>query len=160
MAQANPYHSFVKGKDPFEVMRETPRKLRELAGGLGPAGLERSLGAGRWPAHSILSHLADCELAFGFRIRQMLTIDDHVMQPFDQNKWARPYGTLGGQHALEVFTALRGWNLALIKTLQPQELERKASHPERGELTLLTLFETMAGHDINHLSQLEKIRGL
>jgi len=30
-------------------------------------------------------------------------------------------------------------------------------HPERGEMTFKTVVETMAGHDINHLGQLERI---
>jgi hypothetical protein len=160
MTQANPYQSFVGDRDPSEVMRETPRRLRELVDGLGAPGLERSLGPGKWPVRTILSHLADCEVAFGYRIRQVLAVDNYEMQPFDQEKWARPYDTFSGQHALEVFIAVRGWNLALLKTLLPQDLERKTSHPERGAMTLRTLLESIAGHDLNHLQQVERIRGL
>jgi DinB superfamily len=157
MSTANPYASFLENRDPFQVVRETPKRLRELADRLGAQGLERRSAPGKWPARSILSHLADCEVSFGFRLRQTLTIDDHIMQPFDQDKWARPYDSFSGQQALEVFTALRGWNLALIKTLSPEHLTRKTTHPERGEMTLQTLIETMAGHDTNHLRQLDSI---
>ncbi|HEV2274665.1 MAG TPA: DinB family protein [Acidobacteriaceae bacterium] len=159
MSQANPYDGFLGERDFAEVLRETPRRVRELAGRLGAAGLERSLEPGKWPARGILCHLADCEIAFGFRLRQTLSVDDHVMQPFDQEKWARSYGPVSGQHAVEVFTALRGWNLALLKGLTPAELDRRASHPQRGEMRLRTIAETMAGHDLNHLQQLEKIAG-
>ena len=31
------------------------------------------------------------------------------------------------------------------------------THPERGELTLGVLVETQAGHDLNHLAQLQRI---
>ncbi|HEY4046842.1 MAG TPA: DinB family protein [Acidobacteriaceae bacterium] len=157
MTTINPYASFLDGKDPFEVVRETPKQLRELVGQLSSKGIERSIAPGKWPARSILSHLADCEVSFAFRLRQTLTIDDHVMQPFDQEKWAVPYDTFSGQQALEVFTVLRGWNLALFKTLTPEQLRRKATHPERGEMTFRTIVETMAGHDTNHLRQLEMI---
>jgi hypothetical protein len=34
---------------------------------------------------------------------------------------------------------------------------RLVTHPERGEMTFKTLVETMAGHDLNHLGQLERI---
>lgn len=157
MSKANPYAIFLENRDPFEVVRETPQRLRELVDRLGAKGLERSVSAGKWPARSILSHLADCEVSFGFRLRQTLAIDDHVIQPFDQEKWALPYDSFSGQQALEVFTALRGWNLALFKTLTPEQLKRQATHPERGEMTLATIIETMAGHDTNHLRQLEDI---
>jgi hypothetical protein len=157
MIQLNPYASFLKDREPFEIVRETPKRLRDLVDRLGAQGLERSTAAGKWPARSILSHLADCEVSFAFRLRQTLTVDNHVIQPFDQEKWALPYGAFSGQQALEVFTALRGWNLALFGTLTPQQLGRKTTHPERGEMTLMTIIETMAGHDVNHLHQIETI---
>jgi Family of unknown function (DUF5522)/DinB superfamily len=158
MTQGNPYASFLGDRDAFQVVRETPRRLRELVDTLGAGGLECSLGPGKWPVRSIISHLADCEIAFGFRLRQTMAIEDHTMQPFDQDKWARPYDSISGQLALEVFTALRGWDLALIKTLTAEDLARKANHPELGDLTLRMIVETMAGHDTNHLLQIEKIR--
>jgi hypothetical protein len=37
------------------------------------------------------------------------------------------------------------------------DFERAAHHPERGDLTLRTLLETMAGHDLNHLIQLQRL---
>jgi uncharacterized damage-inducible protein DinB len=157
MSKANPYADFVEKRDPFTVVRETPKQLHDLIAQLGPQGLERRLAPGKWRARAILSHLADCEVSFGFRLRQTLTIDNHVMQPFDQDKWALPYDSFSGQQALEVFSALRGWNVALLQTLTPDQLEREVMHPERGEMTLRTIVETMAGHDTNHLRQLETI---
>jgi hypothetical protein len=79
------------------------------------------------------------------------------MQPFDQDKWAEPYATMDANAALELFEALRNWNVALLKTLTPAQFQKKTTHPERGEMTFGTIVETMAGHDINHLQQLEEI---
>ena len=36
-------------------------------------------------------------------------------------------------------------------------MAKKCSHPERGEMTFRTIVETMAGHDLNHLLQVEAI---
>jgi hypothetical protein len=36
-------------------------------------------------------------------------------------------------------------------------LAKPLNHPERGEMTVQTIVETMGGHDINHLRQLEGI---
>jgi hypothetical protein len=58
-----------------------------------------------------------------------------------------------------VFTALREWNLRFIGLALPEAAERPATHPERGAMTFLTIVETMAGHDLNHLGQLKKIAG-
>jgi len=34
-------------------------------------------------------------------------------------------------------------------------MEKKLTHPERGDMTFRTVIETMGGHDLNHLKRLE-----
>jgi hypothetical protein len=94
---------------------------------------------------------------FAFRLRQTLAEPHHVIQPFDQDRWARVYGAFDARSALEVFRAVRNWNLKLIESLPQESLGKSVTHPERGDMTFQTIFETMAGHDINHLGQIEAI---
>ena len=155
----NPYASFVGTREAREVVETTPLELHRLAGRIGAARMTAPRAPGKWSARDILSHLADCEIAFGFRLRQVLAEDRHVMQPFDQDKWAAPYPQMDATAALQLFEALRNWNVALLKTVTPEQLEKKTTHPERGDMTFRTIVETMAGHDINHLKQLEEIAG-
>ena len=103
----------------------------------------------------MLCHLADCEIAFAFRLRQALAETDHVIQPFDQDRWSAPYGSYDGAAALATFLAVRNWNLALLRTVPAAEMEKPVTHPERGRMTFRTLVETMAGHDVNHVRQIE-----
>lgn len=155
----NPYASFLEGRDPVKVVADTPAKLEELAAGLGPEGLRRSLVPGKWTSREILCHLADCEIAFGFRLRQALAEDHHVVQPFDQDQWAKHYAGYDVRQALAMFSSARQWNVALIRSLPPEAFCKPLGHPERGEMTFQVLVETMAGHDLNHLRQLETIAG-
>jgi DinB superfamily len=155
----NPYASFLVGQDALQVVAETSGRLRDLAGKLGDGGMERTYAPGKWSARMILCHLADSEVAFAFRLRQALAEPHHVIQPFDQNAWANSYSSpnLSGTAALNAFLALRQWNLALLKN-QPQAVFKKPlTHPERGSMTFNVLLETMAGHDLNHLRQLDAI---
>jgi hypothetical protein len=153
----NPYASFLGGRDPRAVIAETPAKLSAQVERLGSGGLKRSHAPGKWSAAEVLCHLADCEIAFGFRIRQTLAQDNHVCQPFDQDAWSKPYAQLDPHAALEQFAAARRWNVALLETVPPAGMAKTLTHPERGEMTLQTVVETMAGHDLNHVAQLEKI---
>jgi uncharacterized damage-inducible protein DinB len=153
----NPYAAQLGSRDAREVIAETAGTLASLVSRLGNGGLKRSLGPGKWSASAILCHLADCEVAFAFRLRQALAQDDHVMQPFDQDEWAKPYGELDGHWALETFSAVRRWNLALLSAVPPETFSKPCSHPERGQMTFQTLVETMAGHDLNHVGQLQTI---
>ena len=45
----------------------------------------------------------------------------------------------------------------MLKTLAPEQLARRLTHPERGEMSFEVIVETMGGHDLNHLKQLEAI---
>ena len=153
----NPYASFMGDRQPREVIEVTASHLQTLLAGLGPDGAERAPAPGKWNARQILCHLADCEIVFAFRLRQTLAEDYHVIQPFDQDRWAAMYDAFDAGSALAVFTVVRGWNIRLLKATPPVVLDKKLAHPERGEMTFRTVIETMAGHDLNHLGQIERI---
>jgi len=155
----NPYASFLGNRDPHEVIAATAGRLREIASTLGAAGVERKPAPGKWSVREIVCHLADTEVAFGFRLRQSLAEDNHVVQPFDQEKWDDFYDAYDVHSALATFDAIRAWNLALIRSLPPDAFSRELTHPERGRMTFRVLVETMAGHDLNHLRQMEAIAG-
>jgi len=155
----NPYAPALGTRDAREVVESTPLELHRLAGRIGASRITIPRAPGKWSPRDILAHLADCEIAFGFRLRQTLAEDDHVLQPFDQDKWAAPYATVDATAALTLFEALRNWNVALLKTVTPQQMQRAVTHPERGAMTFQTIIETMAGHDLHHVKQLEEIAG-
>ncbi len=155
---ANPYASFVSDRNPVDVIEETSRRLSEIVTKLSVnSNIEWRPAPGKWNAREILCHLADCEIAFAFRLRQTLAETNHVMQPFDQEKWAGMYGGLSARAALSAFSSLREWDLALIQNTPADQMVKKCNHPERGDMTLRTIVETMAGHDLNHLRQLDAI---
>ena len=144
-------------RDPIESLEASARRIEELARRAGPAGLEKSYGPGKWSGKQILAHLADAEIGVGFRLRQALAEDNHTIQPFDEGAWARRYVDVDVEAALRSFVALRQWNLALFRRLGPGDLSREAYHPERGPETVEVIIRLLAGHDLNHLAQLETI---
>ena len=154
----NPYASQLSGLDPVEVITATPAKLRALMNAIGGRA-DQPRAPGKWSAREIVCHLADCEVAFAFRLRQTLAEDRHIMQPFDQEAWAKRYAGYDVEAALATFTALRQWNLALVRSFTAADMARPVTHPERGDMTLATIVETMGGHDRNHLQQVEEIAG-
>lgn len=153
----NPYASHLGDRDPIEVAAATPRKLEGFLKTLGREGMEQSAAPGKWSAREIICHLADCELVFAFRLRQALAEQEHVIQPFDQDKWAQTYAAYDARAALAVFSSVRDWNLKFISAVPRQAFAKPLTHPERGKMTLQTVIETMSGHDLNHLKQLESI---
>jgi hypothetical protein len=161
MPELNPYARFIDHRPVATILAATPSLLTSLSEAIGPEKIATTPAPGKWSPAEILCHLADCELAFGFRLRQTLAEDHHILQPFDQDIWAAPYASFGpdkgAAQALATFTALRHWNLLLITASLPAAANKPVSHPERGTMTFTTITETMAGHDINHLQQLQRL---
>lgn len=153
----NPYARQLGLRDPLKVVATTARLLEQLSVALGPVRIEESPAPGKWSPLEILCHLADCELVFAYRIRQVLAEDHHVIQPFDQDLFARSYSGYDAQAAMMTFSCVRQWNLMLLRSASPEVMAKPVLHPERGAMTFRELIETIAGHDLNHLAQLEAI---
>jgi DinB superfamily len=157
MSQLNPYDSFLDGRPVDAILASTPDAVAECLKAIGPGRIDSPPAPGKWSAAEIVCHLADCEIVFAFRFRQTLAEDGPTIQPFDQEKWAARYSGVPATEAYAAFSALRNWNLRLIRDALPGAAERMMTHPERGTMTFQSVVETMAGHDLNHLGQLRKI---
>lgn len=157
MSELNPYAKYLDGRQVEKILAGTPLELASLIETLGPEKCAMSPAPGKWSAAEIVSHLADCEQVFAFRLRQTLAEPGHVIQPFDQEKWAANYTGISAAQALQVFSAARAWNLLLIAKALPAKADTPVTHPERGTMTFGDIVATIAGHDLNHLGQLKKI---
>ena len=155
----NPYAEYLGGRDPITVMTQTPEELRRLATVLA-SRLDQAPVPGKWSPREILCHLADTEIAYAFRLRQAVAETHHVIQPFDQARWAASYAAYDTNSALVTFAALRAWDVAFITPLSSDTKKTRLWHPERGEMSLQVMIEMMAGHDLNHVRQLEAMTGL
>ena len=158
-ALARPYAHLLEGRDPIEVLRETPGRLLDLLKPLSPEQIEYKPAPNKWSIREILCHLADCELVWSTRLRMTFGSDTPALQPFEQDAWGRAYDGAGytTSAARATFTAVRQWNLALLEGLSEADAQRPATHPELGTITLWHIAEIAAGHDLHHLNSLEKV---
>lgn len=142
-------------RNPITVLSETPKQLEAMTAALLERS-EQSYAPGKWTARELLCHLTDAELGIGFRLRQIVA-GVETIQPFDQDAWVSQNKKLPLELALNTLLALRAWNLAWLRGLDKSVWERKYHHPERGEETFDVAVRLLAGHDLNHLGQLEQI---
>jgi hypothetical protein len=107
----------------------------------------------------ILAHLADAELAISWRLRQVLTNNAIPIQAYDQNLWATTfnYARRDPRQSLANFRTLRESNLALLKSVPRKLWENYGVHAERGNESVSHVVKMVAGHDLNHLQQVERI---
>jgi uncharacterized damage-inducible protein DinB len=151
--------SYVAENDPLKIQSATPKKIERLVSRAPAPKLRKQPAPGKWSVAEILAHMADAEIVFGYRIRTILGAPGTSIQAFDQDKWAQAmsYGKLDARKSLERFTAFRKANLDLLKSLSPAQRKYHGMHAERGEESIETIAKLCAGHDINHLRQIEKI---
>lgn len=151
--------SYLAEQDPLKIQFATSKKLARLIARASGSKLRKQPAPGKWSVSEILAHLADTELVFGYRIRAILGAPGTPIQAFDQDKWAQAmaYGKSDPRKSLERFAAFRKANLDLLKSLSPAQWKYHGMHAERGEESIETIAKLCAGHDINHLRQVEKI---
>ena len=151
--------SQLGGKDPLKVQADTPKKLGRLIQRVSPAKLRKRPAPGKWSAGEILAHLADAEFVTAWRLRQILGAPGTPIQAYDQDTWAAAghYEKRDARKSLEQFRATREANLALLKSLTAEQWKHHGMHAERGIETIQHIACMMAGHDLNHLGQVERI---
>jgi hypothetical protein len=137
--------------DMFGVMAEMPklvaRAFRE------PRPIKAGSG---WTPHEVAAHLADVEVVEGWRVRQVLSEDEPMLQAFDQELWAANlhYSERDLATSLATYAANRQSNLELLRLAGEAGLDRMYSHPEFGNRPLRAFIEHIADHDLAHLKQI------
>jgi uncharacterized damage-inducible protein DinB len=149
----------VTGKDPIRIQHETAKKLQKLIKPLSKKRLSQRPEPGKWSIAEILAHLADAELAGGWRLRLIAGQDGVPVQAFDQDVWAKTfdYANRDPRQSLQTFRVLRENNLRMLKSLPKNVWENHGMHQERGKETIAHIVRMFAGHDLNHLAQIERI---
>ena len=151
--------SYANGKQPLSVQRATPKKLAALTKRMDKKKMTRRPQPEKWSVAEILAHLADAELVIGWRLRSILGASGNPVQAYDQDVWANTfdYKRRDPKASIETFRVLRESNLALLKTVPKNLWENYGLHQERGKESIAHIVNMVAGHDLNHLQQLEKI---
>ncbi len=127
---------YVEGKKPLAVQAATANKLARLIKGVPVSRLRKRPAPDKWSVSEILAHLADTEMVGGFRMRLILGAPGTPIPAFDQDRWVSSghYDKRNPRQSVEQFV-----------------------HAERGVETIDRITHMFAGHDRNHLQQIERI---
>lgn len=150
---------YVEGQDAIKVQRVTAARLKKAIQGLTPKQLKWRPEPAKWSIAEILAHLSDTEIVASWRMRSVIGENGITIQPFDQDAWASAfdYQNRDARRSLELFRMLRENNLAMLKEISPQTWDNHGMHLERGKETIAHLARMFAGHDTNHVLQVERI---
>jgi hypothetical protein len=151
--------SYGEGKEPLRLQQAAPKKLASLLKGRTGKQLMKRPAPDKWSVAEIVAHLADAELAISWRLRQTLANNAVPIQAYDQDLWAKTfnYAKRDPRESLANYRTLREANLALLKSVPRKLWENYGVHQERGNESVNHVVRMVAGHDLNHLQQVEKI---
>jgi hypothetical protein len=149
----------VADQDPFKVQAATPKKISRMIAGAAPTKLRKRPAPDKWSVAEILAHLADVEIVIGWRVRSVLGAPGTPIQAYDQEAWAKAgrYEKRNPRASLAQLIAVRNANLDLYKSLAPEQWKLWGLHSERGQESVEQIVRMLAGHDLNHLQQIEQI---
>jgi DinB superfamily len=149
----------VAGQEPLKVQAATPKKLERLLARASAAKLRKRPVPDKWSVAEILAHLADVEIVVGWRVRSILGAPGTPIQAFDQDAWvvSGHYEKRNPRESVAQFRAARAANLALYKSLSAEQWKHYGMHSERGQESVEHIVRMLAGHDLNHLQQIETI---
>src|SRR5262249_16961710 len=150
---------YVEGQDPLKVLAATPKKLEKLVSSISPAKVRKKPAPGKWSVGEVAAHLAEAEIVIGWRVRSILGTPGIAIQAYDQDAWAKAgqYEKRNPRESVELFRAMRAANLSLYKSLSKDQWKHYGIHSERGQESIEQIARMIAGHDINHLRQLERV---
>ena len=151
--------SYQEGQEPLKIQQATAKKIERLIKGVPKKKLMTRPEPSKWSVAEIIAHLADTELVGGFRMRLMLGENGVAIQAFDQDVWAEKfeYRNRDPKTSLAAFRALRENNIAFLKSIPKAMWNNYGMHSERGKESVTRVVQMFAGHDLNHLGQIERI---
>lgn len=146
-------------RDPLEVLADLPTWLERRLNGQPQDALRKEEAPGKWSVVAVVAHLADSELINAWRTRTIVAESDPPIPAYDQDAWAIAFGYLEADldSALDQLLAIRTANLRFWRLLTPAQLSRRGLHAERGPETLGHVLRLIAGHDLVHRQQIDRI---
>jgi hypothetical protein len=150
---------YTEGQNPLKMEAAAPAKLAKLLKGVSTSTARKRPAPEKWSIAEIVAHISDTELVSGYRIRAILGQPGTAIIGFDEKTWvtALHYDKRDLKKCYEQYRALREANLALLKSLTPEQWKHVGMHSERGPESVETILRMMAGHDLNHFEQIERI---
>lgn len=111
-------------------------------------------GVGLWPVRVLLGHLADAELLYVHRMRRSIGEDNPVLAVWDENAAIDAGLYHGPGKPIGAFVAavhtLRRWTGEWLGTLSPEQFQRRAMHPQRGEMSVRKMLQDLTWHLEHH----------
>lgn len=145
----------------IDVLRRTPSVVTALLDGIDDSWSRATEGPDTFSPFDVIGHLIDGdETDWMTRARVILAGDPAAtFAPYDRFRHRTRNVDRTLPSLLEELAALRAANLRELAawSLSDADLNRTATHPSLGEVTLRQLLATWVVHDLGHIAQISRV---
>ncbi len=141
-----------------------PAALRATVSRLSDEQLDTPYRPGGWTVRQVVHHLPDSHMNAYIRFRLALTETGPTIKPYNQQLWAELSDARTGdiEMSLKLFEGLHQRWVLLLRSMKPEDFQRKFVHPESGVSVLertLQMYAWHGKHHVAHITSLKKRMG-
>lgn len=134
-----------------------PKLISKATENLNEEQLNLHYRPGGWTLRQVVHHIPDSHMNAYIRFKQAVTEDLPVIRPYEEQLWAETaeakYGEI--QMSVLLITALHQRWSTFLKTLKPEDYQRKYIHPASDQvLNLANMLGMYAWHGKHHLAHI------
>jgi len=129
-------------------------ELRAAVEGMTTAQLLARPIPGKWTTHELVCHVADAEMLYADRLKRVIAEENPTLMSLDPDahvaKLALPVRDANDELALvELVRKQMG---RILRTLRPEDFQRRGVHSEAGPMDLTTLLRRVTAHIPHHVA--------
>jgi hypothetical protein len=163
-----PIGRFTPDENPTPVTRakhiqeiaSLPAQIVQAVTGLTTEHLDTPYREGGWTVRQLVHHMPDSHMNAYIRFKLALTENVPTIKPYDEAAWAKLKDSelTPIEVSLTLLDAVHTRWVTLLKSLKPEDFDRKFNHPEAGPQTLDRALALYGWHSRHHLAHITSLR--
>lgn len=143
----------------IDEIKTLPGKLRSEVTNLSDDQLDTPYREGGWTVRQLIHHIGDSHLNAYIRFKLALTEERPTIKPYRQDEWAKlPDSSLSIDVSLNMLDAIHERWVAVLKSMDEQQLNLELNHPESGTVVLKSMIGSYAWHGKHHLAHIINLK--
>ncbi|MDW8569624.1 YfiT family bacillithiol transferase [Staphylococcus shinii] len=131
-------------------------RLRDVVGNITEEELNKTYREGSWNVRQLVHHIADSQLNMYQRLKLALADNNPIVPPFDQEKWVKlEDNSVSIDYSIQMLEGINARIVALGNHIDKDQLERKFTLKDSGEITVATKLAKLSWHENHHLAHIK-----
>jgi uncharacterized damage-inducible protein DinB len=144
----------------IEEISALPKRFRQAITGLSKEQFDTPYREGGWTVKQVVHHVPDSHLNAYIRCKLALTENVPTIKAYNEDAWAKLKDSelTPIEVSLALLESIHNRWVTLLRSLQPDDFQRKFNHPEAGVMTLDRLVNLYDWHGRHHTAHITTLR--